>query len=398
MNREDFPIIDDKLIYLDNGATTLKPKVVVEEINDYYLKHSVNIHRGDYDLAKKVDDLYDDARKTVKEFIGAHRSEEIIFTKGTTNSLNMVVFGYMKKHLKSGDEVLITKAEHASNILPWLELVKSNNIVLKYMDLDEEYCLLTESVEKSISSRTKVISIAALTNVIGDVRDIEAIGKICRDNNILFVVDGAQSVPHMKTDVVRDNIDFLAFSSHKMLGPTGVGVLYGRYELLYEMDPIEFGGGMSAFFEADGSNEFRDIPNCFEAGTPPIAQVLGLKKAIDYLNDIGMDKVYEHELELKRYFIDQTKDIDNLVIYNKNTKSGIITFNIKDVFSQDSAIFLNHFGICVRAGNHCAKILKDEINTRNTCRLSFYLYNTKEEVDKVVGVLKRSRDIFNIIL
>lgn len=398
MNREDFPILNNDIVYLDSGATTLKPKCVIDSVVDYYYNYSANAHRGDYDISLRVNMVYEGVRGKVKDFINASLCEEIIFTKGTTESLNMVIFGYMAKYLKSGDEVLISKSEHASNILPWMILKEKIGIEVNYIDLDENHSLKVDNVKKSISSKTKVISLAHITNVIGDVRDIDAIGEICKENNILFVVDGAQSIGHRKIDVIKSNISFLAFSAHKMLGPTGVGVLYGRKELLEDMDVLEFGGGMNTFFESDCSYELKELPWKFEAGTQNIAGVIGLGSAIDYLNSVGLDNIHEHEVELKKYAISEIEKIPNINLYNKDSDSGIIVFNINNVFSQDTAVFLNRFNICVRSGNHCAKLLKDEIGITNTCRASLYIYNTKSDIDKLVEALKRQDEVYDNII
>lgn len=398
MNREDFPILNNDIVYLDSGATTLKPKCVIDSVVDYYSNYSANAHRGDYDISLRVNMVYEGVRGKVKDFINASLCEEIIFTKGTTESLNMVIFGYMAKYLKSGDEVLISKSEHASNILPWMILKEKIGIEVNYIDLEENHSLKVDNVKKSISSKTKVISLAHITNVIGDVRDIDAIGEICKENNILFVVDGAQSVGHRKIDVIKSNISFLAFSAHKMLGPTGVGVLYGRKELLEDMDVLEFGGGMNTFFESDCSYELKELPWKFEAGTQNIAGVIGLGSAIDYLNSVGLDNIHEHEVELKKYAISEIEKIPNINLYNKDSDSGIIVFNINNVFSQDTAVFLNRFNICVRSGNHCAKLLKDEIGITNTCRASLYIYNTKSDIDKLVEALKRQDEVYDNII
>lgn len=398
MNRDDFPILNTGVTYFDNGATTMKPVSVIKGVVEYYAKYTANAHRGDYDLSVKVDSLYEGVRSKVKKLIKANRDEEIVFTSGTTDSLNMIVFGYMASHLRAGDEVLISKGEHASNILPWMVLEKKIGIVVKYIPLDENYELTLENVKRSISAKTKVISIAHISNVIGDVRPIEAIGKIAKENNILFVVDGAQSIGHLEIDVQNANIDFLAFSAHKMCGPTGVGVLYGKYELLEELEALEYGGGMNSFFESDCSYELKSIPFRFEAGTQNIAGVIGLGCAIDYLWKIGLDKIHNYELELKKYAVSELEKIPNITVYNANSQSGIVVFNIDKVFSQDTAIFLNRFGICVRSGNHCSKLLKDEIGITNTCRASFYFYNTKEEIDKLVNALKRQDEVYDNIV
>ena len=397
MNCNDFDMLSNGLIYFDNGATTLKPQKVIDAVVDYYSNYTANSHRGDYDNSLKVDIMYEEVRTKVKNFINCDSEKEVIFTSGTTDSLNRIVFGYMKYCLSSGDEVLITKAEHASNILPWLELEKEIGINVKYIPLDN-HLVTVDNVKMSITDKTKVISLAHVTNVLGDTRPIEEIGKLAQENNILFVVDGAQSVPHIKVDVKKLNIDFLAFSAHKMLGPTGVGVLYGKEELLEKMKPILFGGGMNASFLSNGEVEYKNLPSRLEAGTQNIAGVIGMGAAIDYLESIGMDNITKHERYLKEYFLDKVKEIPEVVIYNKDIPGSLIAFNIDGVFSQDTAVYLNHYHICVRAGNHCAKMLKEDILVKNTCRVSFYLYNTEEEIDRLVDVLKNSKDIFKIVL
>ena len=397
MNRDDFLMLNNDYIYFDNGATTFKPNSVVNKVVDYYTKYTANSHRGDYDLSQKVDYLYEETRDKVKDFINASSSKEIIFTSGTTMSLNMIVFGFMKYYLQKGDEVLITKAEHASNVLPWLELEKEIGIVVKYIPLKNLKVDL-ETVKNCITEKTKVISLAYITNVIGDIRPIKEIAKLIQENNGLIVVDGAQSVPHIKTNVIEDDIDFLAFSAHKMLGPTGTGVLYGKYIYLDKMKPIFYGGGMNSRFESTKEIEYKTLPLRLEAGTQNIAGVLGLSASIDYLNSIGMNKIHEHELELKNYLLEKLKSIDNITVYNKNTDSGIVVFNIDNIFSEDTSRYLNHYHIFVRAGNHCTKMVKDELGIKNTCRISFYLYNTKEEIDKLIEVLKNNKDLYEIIL
>ena len=398
MNREDFPMLFNNIIYFDNGATTFKPKQVLKKISDYYTEYTANAHRGDYHISLKVDTEYELARNIVQEFINAKDRSEIVFTSGSTESLNYIATGFFGNYLETGDEILITKAEHASNVLPWLALEKEKKIKVKYIPLDENYELTLDNLESSLTDKTKVISIAHISNVIGDIRDIEKIGKICKEKNIYFVVDAAQSVSHIPIDVVKANVSFLAFSAHKMTGPTGVGVLYGKKELLKDMQPLKYGGGMNQSFESDNSYILKDYPIKFEAGTPPIAEVIGLGEAIKFITDIGVEKIHDHEYSLKKYLIDNLEKIPNIVLYNKNSKSGIVTFNIKGVFSQDTSVYLNHYNIAIRAGNHCAKILKDDLNIKNTCRISIYLYNTKEEIDKVIEVLKNSKDIFKVVI
>lgn len=387
MNREDFLMLNKDIVYFDNGATTLKPKVMIDATIDYYANYTANAHRGDYDISLKVDNNYENTRLLVKEFINADSTKEIVFTSGATDSLNRIVFGYFQNTLKENDEVIITKSEHASNVLPWFELAKRNKIKIKYIELTSDYKVTIDNLKKVITPNTKVISLAHVTNVIGDVRPIKEISALAHENNILLVVDGAQSVPHIPVDVKEMDIDFLAFSAHKMCGPTGVGVLYGKYELLDKLKPTVVGGGMNSTFSSDLESEYNSLPHRLEAGTPNIAGVIAFGKVISYLNNIGMDKIHKYELELKDYALSRLKENKNIIIYNENAESGIIAINYKDVFAQDLAIYLNKYNICVRAGNHCAKILKEEINVKNTCRISFYLYNTKEEIDRLIDAL-----------
>lgn len=388
MNREDFLMLNKDIIYFDNGATSLKPKILSEITSDYYNNYSANAHRGDYDISLKVDNMYENTRELVKKFINAKKSREIIFTSGTTDSLNKIIFGYFKYYLKENDEVLLTKSEHASNVLPWFELADVLNLKIKYIDLDENLSLTIENLKKAITKNTKVISIALITNVVGDIRPIKEIIEVAHQNNILVIGDGAQSVAHTKTDVQDLDIDFLAFSAHKMYGPTGVGVLYGKEELLNNIRPIIFGGGMNATYSSDEVRVYSDLPYLLEAGTQNIAGVIGFGEIIKYLNNIGMDKIEKYEAELKKYFKEKIKEVKDIILINENTESAIITFNIKDIFAQDLAIYLNKYHICVRAGNHCSKILKEEIKIKNTCRASLSFYNTKEEIDKFIQVLK----------
>ena len=399
MNREDFTILkDNNIVYFDNGATTLKPDVVKDKIMEYYDKYTSNIHRGDYSNSLKVSNLYDECRNIVSSFINASHSSEIIFTSGTTESLNDIVFGYFKNKLKSGDEVLITESEHASNVLPWFILQKEIGIVVKYITLNNNNEVTIDNLKNAINENTKVVSIAHITNVVGDVRNIKKISKVCHDNNILLVVDAAQSIAHTKIDVRDMDIDFMAFSGHKMYGPTGIGVLYGKFELLKELVPLKYGGGMNAIFNKDGYVELKDLPDRLEAGTPNIEGVLGLSECIKYINNIGIDNICKYENDLREYLINRLSDLDFITIYNKNSTSPIVAFNINGVFSQDTAIYLDKYKICVRAGNHCAKLTKDVFNIGNTCRISLAFYNTKEEIDLLINVLKNSKNIWEEIL
>lgn len=400
MNRDDFEILrDSKIVYFDNGATTLKPDVVRNSIDEYYNKYTSNIHRGDYSNSLKVSGLYDESRLLIKDFIGALYESEIVFTSGTTEAINDIVFGYFKYHLNKGDEVLITESEHASNVLPWFILQRDMGIVVKYIELNDNNEVTIDNLKKAITKKTKVVSIAHITNVIGDVRDIKAISKVCHENNILIVVDAAQSVAHKKINVVDMDIDFMAFSGHKLYGPTGIGVLYGKFDLLKDLVPRDYGGGMNAVFNKDGYVELKDLPDKLEAGTPNIEGVIGLCASIKYLNSIGIDKISDYEHSLRAYLIERLEELDFVTVYNKgNVDSSIVTFNIKGVFSQDTAIYLDKYNICVRAGNHCAKILKNVFNVANTCRISLSFYNTKEEIDLLINVLKNSKNIWEEIL
>ena len=398
MNREDFNMLKNNIVYFDNGATTLKPNCVKEAIDDYYDNYTANAHRGDYKTSLIVDDKYEETRDKVKKFINAKEKNEIVFSSGATQSINYIVFGYFKYKLKKDDEVLITVSEHASNILPWFILEKEIGIKVKYIDLNEDYQVTIDNVKKAINNKTKIISLAHITNVVGDVRPIQEISKIAHENNILLVVDAAQSIAHTRVDVQKMDIDFLVFSGHKMYGPTGIGVLYGKYDLLNEMVPLNYGGGMNALFTKDGYIELREVPARFEAGTPNIEGVIGLSSAIDYINKLGINNIEHYEQNLRKYLIDRLKELDFVEVYNGNNNIGAIAFNIKNVFPQDTAIYLDKYNICVRAGNHCAKILSDAIKVNNTCRISLSFYNTKEEVDLLINVLKNSKNIYNEIL
>ena len=399
MNRDDFTILrNSNMVYFDNGATTLKPDRVRDAIVKYYNEYTSNIHRGDYTNSLKVSKLYDECRSLVCSFINARHPSEVIFTSGTTASLNNIVFGYFKQHLHAGDEVLITETEHASNVLPWFVLQKEMGICVKYIPLDDKNEVTISSLQKVITNKTKVVSIAHITNVIGDIRDIKSIAKVCHENNILLVVDAAQSIAHEHIDVTDMDIDFLAFSGHKMYAPTGIGVLYGKFNLLKELVPAIYGGGMNALFNKDGYLELKDLPDRLEGGTPNIEGVLGLAEAIRYLNDLGLDNIHKYEHDLQKYLVNELKKLDFITIYNKDNDSSIVAFNINGVFSQDAAIYLDKYKICVRAGNHCAKIAKEVFNVANTCRISLSFYNTREEVDLLINVLKNSKNIWKEIL
>lgn len=393
MYRDDFPMLNKDIIYFDNGATSLKPKCVIDKIKDYYENYSANAHRGDYDISFKVDVEYENAREEVMNFINAKKKEEIVFTSGTTDSLNMIAFGFFQKYLEPSDEVLITTSEHASNVLPWFRLSKLIGCKVNFIPLDEDYHVTLDNVKKSITPNTKVISIAGVTNVIGDVRPIKEITRLAHERDIFVVVDGAQSVPHIKTDVQDLDIDFLAFSGHKMLGPTGVGVLYGKYEFLNDLEPVRVGGGMNESFDTVDSVYYKEIPTRLEAGTPNIAGVIGLGEAIRYIKKVGIDKIHEREMYLRNYLIEKLLPMEHIDIINLEADSGIVAFNVEGIFSQDVAYYLNKYNICVRAGNHCAKILKNAIGATNSLRVSLYFYNTETEIDEFVELLKNKQKI-----
>ena len=396
--REDFPMLKKDIIYFDNGATTFKPKCVLDKMNEYYNEYSANAHRGDYTISYKVDSEYEGVRDKVKAFINAKSREEIIFTSGATESLNMIVTGFFKNLLEPGDEIVISKSEHASNVLPWFRVAKENNCVIRYVELDGSLHVTLDSIKRIVNPKTKIISLAHITNVVGDERPIKEICEFAHANNIFVVVDGAQSVPHIKTDVQDMGCDFLAFSAHKMLGPTGVGVLYGKKELLNELNPISLGGGMNESFDNEDSVILKELPQRLEAGTPNIAGVIGLGAAIDYINKIGIDNITIHERKLKQYLVAKLEKLDYIKIVNSEADSGIVALNVDGIFSQDVAFYLNKYNICVRAGNHCAKILKDEIGIKNTLRISFYIYNTFEEIDSLIELFSNKQKMMEGII
>lgn len=387
MNREDFKMLEGNLVYLDSAATSLKPKCLTQKIGEYYNEYTANYHRGDYKLSLKVDDEINGVRHKLKEFINAKSADEIVFTKNTTDSLNIIVGGYFKYHLKAGDHILLDKAEHASNILPWFELASSLDIKIDYASLDSQHRLTLSNIKESITDKTKVISLAYVTNVIGDIRDLKEIISYAHQKDILVVVDGAQALGHLDVDVQKLDIDFLTFSAHKMCGPTGVGILYGREYLLRATYPISYGGGMNASFDSTLEYEYKDIPYKLESGTINIADIIGYGAVIDYLKKIGINNIHKYEKELKKYALSKLSQLKDIIIYSTDDPSGIISFNIKDIFAQDLAIYLDKYNVCVRAGNHCAKLLKDEIGVKNTVRISLYFYNTKKEIDYLFNLL-----------
>ena len=384
----DFPMLNKGIIYFDNAATSLKPISVINKVKEYYEEYSANSHRGDYNISFKVDDEIDNTRIQVKDFINAKKKEEIIFTKNTTESINEIVFGFFEKYLNENDEVILSSSEHASNILPWMILSLKKNIKIVFVDSVNEKLNIDDLVDK-ITSKTKVISLAQITNVSGDKRDIKTICKIAHNNKILVVCDAAQSAPHMKIDVQDLDVDFLAFSSHKMLGPTGVGVLYGKYELLLKMMPIMYGGGMNNNYN-ENSLELLSIPYRFEAGTQDIASIIGFSEAINYINSYGIKNIERKEKYLRKYLISRLKEIPYIKIYNEFNDGSIVIINMDNVLSGDLGLYLNSRNICVRSGKHCAKMGD---NKEDTVRISLYFYNTYEEIDYLIKVLKNKKEI-----
>ena len=387
-NINDFPMLKKNIIYFDNAATTLKPYRVIDKIKEYYEEYSANSHRGDYNISFRVDDEIDKTRELVKEFINARKKEEIIFTKNTTDSINIIVFGFFLEYLKDGDEVILSSSEHASNILPWMILSTRKNIKIVFVDSKNEKLDLND-LKNKITNNTKVISLAQITNVSGDKRDIKKVCEIAHKNNILVVVDAAQSAPHIKIDVQDLDADFLAFSAHKMCGPTGVGVLYGKYELLKKMLPFTYGGGMNLNYN-EKVLELNPIPYRFESGTPNIAGIIGFSEAINFLNEYGIENIEKKEKFLRSYLIKELEKIPYIKIYNKNCEGSTVIINIDGVLSGDLGLYLNTKRICTRSGKHCAKMGD---NKEDTVRISLYFYNTEEEIDYLVNVLKDKKSI-----
>lgn len=386
--RKDFPMIQNNpdLVYLDSAATSLKPQCVIDAVVDFYTKHTSNVHRGDYRVAEINDKLYDGTRNLVAELIHCDK-DEVVYTHNVSHSLNQIAFG-LKPILKKGDTVLITYAEHASNVLPWFALQKEIGINIEYIETDGEANITIDTFKKAMHEGVKVVSVAEVTNVLGSIQPIKEMCEIAHSYGAYMIVDGAQSVPHMKVDVKDLDVDFLGFSAHKMCGPSGVGILYGKKKLLDAMEPVFYGGDMNARFNKDGEMLLKDTPVKFEAGTPNIEGVIGTGAAIQYLLSIGLDNIHEYEKELRAYAIEKLSQLDNIEIINPNNLYGPIDFNAKGVFAQDAAGFLASKNIAVRSGNHCAKILHNIIHTDQSIRASLYFYNTKEEIDRFVEACK----------
>ena len=391
--RNDFPMFKNNpnLIYFDSAATSFKPQCVIDKVSEYYERFNTSIHRGDYDLSVSISKEYDDTREVVRHFLNAPDKKCIVFTNGASSSLNLVAYGWGQKYLKKGDVILTTEAEHASNILPWFKVAEVTGAIIKYIPLNDDATFNLDNYKKCFEDpNIKVVTMTQVSNVMGYVYPIKEISKIAHEHGAIVNVDGAQSVPHIKVDVSDLDVDFLSFSSHKMCGPAGIGVLYGKYELLQASDPFMLGGGSNARFDICGNILLKNAPDKFEAGTPDIEGVLGLNAAIKYLESIGMDNIENYGKELTKYFIDKLSKLDNVDIYNKESEAGIVTFNMKGIFAQDAASYFNKNSIAVRSGNHCAKILINVIGVSESIRASMYFYNTKQEVDKFIEIIKET--------
>ncbi|HWO77150.1 MAG TPA: cysteine desulfurase [Bacillus sp. (in: firmicutes)] len=400
--RQLFPILDQEvngkpLVYLDSSATSQKPVSVIQTLRDYYEGYNSNVHRGVHTLGTKATDRYEGAREKVRAFINASSTEEVIFTRGTTTSINTVAVSYAREHVKEDDEIVITYMEHHSNLIPWQQVAKKTGATLKYIPLEEDGTLSLEKVRETITPNTKVVSVTHVSNVLGTINPIKDIAKIAHENGAIMVVDGAQAAPHIRVDVQDLDCDFYAFSSHKMCGPTGIGVLYGKKHLLEEMEPVEFGGEMIDFVGLHESN-WKELPWKFEAGTPIIAGAIGLGAAIDFLEEVGLDNIAEHEHSLTEYAMHKMSQIEGITIFGPKDplkRAGLVTFNIQDVHPHDVATVLDAEGIAVRAGHHCAQVLMKWLNVSATARASFYLYNTKDDIDKLVKGLVTAKEYFS---
>ncbi|MDG4971652.1 cysteine desulfurase [Lactococcus lactis] len=399
--KKDFPVLnqivnDEPLVYLDNAATTQKPLKVLAAIKDYYENDNANVHRGVHTLAERATEKYEAAREKVRQFINAKSTKEVLFTRGTTTSINWVA-QFAGQILKTGDEIVISIMEHHSNIVPWQEVAKKTGAILKFVYLKDGQ-LDMDDLRKKITNQTKFVSIAHVSNVLGTINPVEEITKIAHEHGAYMVVDGAQSTPHMAIDLQKMDVDFFAFSGHKMMGPTGIGVLYGKEELLNQFEPVEFGGEMIDFVYESHST-WTELPWKFEAGTPNIAGAIALGAAIDYIQELGIDQIHQHEIELIDYLMPKLQEIEGLKIYGPKDnvkRGGLIAFNIEGLHPHDVATALDMEGVAVRAGHHCAQPLLNYLETPATARASFYLYNTKADCDKLVEALKKTKEFFNL--
>ncbi len=395
--KKEFDILKNNIIYLDNSATSLTPNCVIEAMNEYYKKYNANVHRGVHSLGQKATEEYEKAHQKVADFINA-KFEEIIFTKSTTESLNLLAYSLTRK-LNKGDEIVLTEMEHHSNLVPWQQLAKQRGLTVKFIHVNEEGKLDLGNAKKLITSNTKIVSVTHMSNVLGTINNIKEIEKIAHSKNALLVVDGAQSVPHFKIDVKDLDCDFMAFSAHKMCGPTGIGVLYGKKQLLEKLDPFLYGGDMISEVRFDDSS-WNELPWKFEAGTPNIAEAIGLGRAIDFLNKIGMENIKEYEEYLTEYALNKLSKINNFVIYGPKeaeNRGSVISFNIKGVHPHDVSTILDRYDIATRGGHMCAMPLVTKVlGAGSVCRSSFYFYNTTEDVDKLVNGIEKVKEVFRI--
>ena len=396
--RNDFPAFRNKeknFIYLDSASTSQKPQSVIDAVSSYYSSYAANIHRALYEIGEKATNKYESVRDKVKQFMNVPDSHSIIFSRSTTESINLIAYAWGTKNLSQDDHILITEMEHHSNIVPWQLLASRSNAPLDYISLKNDGMLELESFKKKISSKTKILSISHQSNVFGTVNPINEIIDEAKTVDAITVIDGAQAVPHMKVDIEDLGCDFYAFSGHKMLGPTGVGVLIGRKNILEEMDPFMGGGEMINTVNMDKST-WNDVPWKFEAGTPNIAQVIGLGAAIDYIEEIGIENIHQYEQELLKYGLDILSQDENITLYgNPTTRGAVIPFNVKNIHPHDLAKFLDTDGICIRAGHHCAQPIMNKLKIAATARASFYIYNTRSDIEKLVEGIKKTADIFN---
>ena len=397
----DFPILQTKMngrpiVYLDNGATTQKPETVIRAVADYCTYCNANPHRGAYELSVKATDIYERARVRTQQFIGAARPEEVVFTKNATEALNLVAYSYGLANVREGDEIVITISEHHSNIVPWQFVAKSRGAVLKYIYLGEDGNLSEADIAQQITERTKIVAVTQVSNVLGLVNDVRAVADRAHAVGAVVVVDGSQSVPHIKVNVQAMDADFFAFSGHKMLSPMGIGVLYGKYNILDAMPPFLFGGDMIDYV-GEQETTFAELPAKFEAGTQNVSGASGLIAAIDYLDKIGFDRIEAIERDLLSYALPQLRELPFVELYGcdstRGNKTGIITFNVKDVHPHDVSTILDSYGVAIRAGHHCAQPLMRYLGQNATCRASFYLYNTHEDIDQFIAALKKVRGV-----
>jgi cysteine desulfurase/selenocysteine lyase len=403
--RKDFPILNrtvrdnKRLVYLDNASTTQKPNQVIDAINDYYRNHNANIHRAVYALAEEATELYEETRKKIANFIHVKNLEEIIFVRGTTEAINLVAYAWGRVHVKKDDIIVTTEYEHHSNIVPWQLLTQEKGAKLEYIGMDDNGELILEDLDRYLATgKVKLVTFSLMSNVLGTITDAQKIITKCKDHGVFVLVDGAQAVPHMPVDIEKLGCDFFAFSGHKMLGPTGIGVLWAKKSVLQTMSPFHGGGDMIREVHKYETT-WNDLPYKFEAGTPNIADVVGFGAAIDYLTNLGMDKIREHEIELTKYAIEKLSSVPGLQIYGTkeiSKRGGVISFNFADVHPHDVAQIIDEEGIAVRSGHHCAQVLMERLNVAATSRASFYIYNTKEEVDALVNSLEKVARIFKL--